>query len=169
MKTGTVNFLVFEDGKEYLGMASVTLPNIAQKMLSVSVAGTGGDFETPSGRVDAMTATFNFHTVTPAAYSLSTLRRHIVELREVHQDVDNASGVINPDSVKYVMGIMPKSETLGQVQPSSPQAVSGEYAVHFIKMFYNNELQRHVDPINNINWDKDNGNILGEYDKILGK
>lgn len=168
MKTGTIDFHVYEDGKKYLGMASVQLPNIAQKMLSVSVAGTGGDVEVPSGRVDAMTATFNFHTVTPAAYSLSTMRRHMVELREVHQDMDNASGALQGELVKYVMAIMPKSENLGQVQPSSPQAVSGEYAVHSLKMFFGGELQRHVDPVNNINWDKDNGNILGEYARMLG-
>ena len=169
MKTGTIDFAVFEDGKEYLGLASVTLPNIAQKMLSVDMAGVGGTVEVPTGKVDAMSATFNFHSVTPAAYNLCTLRQHIVELREAHQDLDNASGALTPEGVKYVMSIMPKSETLGQVQPASPQAVSGEYAVHSVKMFFDGVLQRHVDPVNNINWDKDNGNILAAYNKVLGK
>ena len=169
MKTGVIDFAVFEDGNEYLGIANVQLSDITQKMISVSAVGLGGDIEIPTGKVDAMSCTINFETVTPAAYQLATLRTHLLELRTVHQNYDRKTGGIDPEGIKYVLRVMPKKETLGQVQPASPQAVSGEYAVHALKMFYGNELVRHIDPINNINYDKDNGNILAAYTKILGK
>lgn len=168
-KNGTIDFAVYEDGREFLGFANVQLPDIVQKVLTVDVAGVAGTMEFPTGKVDAMTCTMNFHSVTPAAYSLSTMRQHIIELREVHQGFDAPAGSLESDGVKYIMAMMPKKVTLGQVQPASPQAVSGEYAVQSVKMLYNNELQVHVDPANNIFWDKDNGNVWAEYNKILGR
>lgn len=169
MKTGVIDFAVFEDGKEYLGTANVQLPDITQKVIGVSAVGLGGDIEIPTGKVDAMSVTINFETVTPAASQLTTMRTHMIELRVAHQDYDRKTGSTSPAGVKYVMRVMPKTETLGQVQAASPQAVSGEYALHAIKIFHGNDLVRHVDPINNINWDKDNGNLLAGYQKILGK
>lgn len=169
MKTGVIDFAVFENGSEYLGIANVQLSTITQKLITVSAVGLGGDIEIPTGKIDAMSVTLNFETVTEAAYQLSTMRTHMLELRTVHQNYDRKTGSVNPAGVKYVLRVMPKSENLGQVQPASPQAVSGEYALHALKMFFGNELIRHVDPINNINWDKDNGNLLAAYTKILGK
>ncbi len=169
MKTGVIDFAVFENGNEYLGIASVNFSDVTQKIINVSAVGLGGDIEIPTGKVDAMSVTLNFETVTPAAYQLATYRTHLLELRTVHQNYDRKTGSVNPEGVKYVLRVMPKVETLGQVQPASPQAVSGEYALHAVKMFFGNELVRHIDPINNINWDKDNGNVLAPYQKILGK
>ena len=168
-KVGVVDFAVFERGKDYLGMASVQLPTVNQKVIAYSAAGTGGDFEVPTGKIDPMSVTFNFHSVTDAATKLSTMRVHQVELRSVHQNYDPKKVAVNPEGIKYVMDIMPKSENFGQVQPASPQAVSGEYACHAFKMFIGNKLVRHVDPVKNINWDPDNGNLLAKYNKILGK
>lgn len=168
-KTGVIDFAVFENGTEFLGIANVQLSTITQKLITVSSVGLGGDIEIPTGKIDAMSVTLTFKNVTKAAYQLSTLRTHLLDLRVVHQEFDRKSGNINPAGVKYVMRVMPKTENLGQVQPASPQEVSGEYALHALKLFFGNELIRHVDPMNNINWDKDNGNLLAGYQKILGK
>ena len=46
MKTGVIDYAVYERGKEYLGTANVQLPDIAQKLLSYYAAGVGGDIDT---------------------------------------------------------------------------------------------------------------------------
>jgi len=169
MKTGVIDFAIFKNGKEYLGAASVQLPDIVHKVISYSGAGLGGDIELPTAKVDPMEVTINWTTVTEAAYQLSTLRQHQIELRAVHQGLDRKAAAIAPEGVKYVLTVMPKSVGLGQVQPASPQAISGTYACHSVKMYMGGKLVRHVDPINNINWDADNGNALAAYNKILGR
>lgn len=169
MKNGVIDYAVYERGKDYLGTANIQLPEIVQKVLSYYAAGLGGDMEFPTGKVDAMEVTINWVTVTDSAYNLSTMREHQIEVRVAHGAYDQKKIAFLPEGVKYVMTIMPKSESMGQVQPSSPQAISGVYACHSFKMFIGNKLVRHVDPGNNINWDKDNGNILSGVNKILGK
>lgn len=169
MKTGVIDYAVYERGKEYLGTANVQLPDIAQKLLSYYAAGVGGDIEIPTGKVDAMEVTINWTTVTAAAYKMSTMRTHQIELRVAHSEFDQKKAAVQPEGVKYVLVVMPKSESMGQVQPSSPQAISGVYACLSFKMFIGNKLVRHVDPVNNINYDSENGNVLAKVNKILGK
>ena len=60
-----INFAVYEDGVEYVGMAGVTLPNLSAIVQTLSGAGIAGNVEVPVlGHYDVMSLTLNFRTTT---------------------------------------------------------------------------------------------------------
>ena len=168
MREGVMDFKVYEGTTNYLGIASVALPEITQKMLTVSGAGLGGDYEIPTGKVDAMSMTIRFRSLTYQQQQLTYMRKHTIELRAAHLYDDPTYKNVSANLIKYVAVIMPKKITMGEISPASPQPVEGEFAVHKIEMYYGNELWLKVDPANNIYWDRYNGNFLDRYNKLLG-
>ena len=77
-----INFAVYEDSVEYLGMSKVTLPDVTFLTQSISGAGVGGNVEAVIlGHLEAMTLGLEFRTTTPQSVQLSELRRHNIDLR----------------------------------------------------------------------------------------
>lgn len=65
-----VNFALYEDATEYLGMAEVTFPEISNLAEEINGAGIAGNVEAVViGHLEAMTTTLTFRTVTAAAVS----------------------------------------------------------------------------------------------------
>ena len=81
-----INFAVYEDSVEYLGMSKVTLPDVTFLTQSISGAGVGGNVEAVIlGHLEAMTLGLEFRTTTPQSVQLSELRRHSIDLRVANQ------------------------------------------------------------------------------------
>ena len=60
-----INFAVYEDSVEYLGMSKVTLPDVTFLTQSISGAGVGGNVEAVIlGHLEAMTLGLEFRTTT---------------------------------------------------------------------------------------------------------
>ena len=77
-----INFAVYEDSVEYLGMSKATLPDVTFLTQSISGAGVGGNVEAVIlGHLEAMTLGLEFRTTTPQSVRLSELRRHSIDLR----------------------------------------------------------------------------------------
>ena len=71
-----INFAVYEDGVEYVGMAGVTLPNLSAIVQTLSGAGIAGNVEVPVlGHYDVMSLGLNFRTTTEQSVRLSEPRR----------------------------------------------------------------------------------------------
>ena len=67
MDQSIINFKVYEDSVEYVGMAQATLPDLTALTQSISGAGIAGNVEAVIlGHFDAMTLGLNFRTVTAA-------------------------------------------------------------------------------------------------------
>lgn len=61
-----INFRVYNDGNDLLGVANVDLPSIEAMSDTVSGAGIAGEVESPIlGHFGSMTATFTWRTITP--------------------------------------------------------------------------------------------------------
>lgn len=169
MDQSNINFAVYEDGQEYLGMASVDLPTLAFLTQNINGAGIMGNIEAVIlGHVDAMTLGLHFRTTTPASIRLSEPRRHTIDLRvaqQVENAVNNSIGVV-PE--KHVLVVEPKSHNVGSIAPASPSNGSGEYAVRYWATFLNGKKVREIDPmagkceINGVNY-------LDPVNKALGK
>mgnify|MGYP003173053077 CR=1 FL=1 len=64
MDQSIINFKVYEDSVEYVGMAQATLPDLTALTQSISGAGIAGNVESVIlGHFDAMTLGLNFRTV----------------------------------------------------------------------------------------------------------
>lgn len=144
-----VNFAVFEDAKEFVGMAKASLPDLTALTQSISGAGIGGNVEAViPGHYDAMSLTLNFRTTTEQAIRLSEPRRHTIDLRVAQQYEDTVTGTVGVQNVKHVLIVIPKKDSGGSISPASPTDASGEYAVRYWATFIDGVKKREIDPLN---------------------
>ena len=164
-----INFAVYEDSVEYVGMASATLPNLAALIQTISWAGIAGNVEAPIlGHYDAMTLGLNFRTTTEQSVRLSEPRRHTIDLRAPQQVEDTVAGAVKVQNVKHILVVIPKTETGGSIAPASPTNGSGEYAVRYWATYIDGVKVREIDPLNFICYI--NGtDYLADVRKALGK
>ena len=111
MDQSIINFKVYEDSVEYVGMAQATLPDLTALTQSISGAGIAGNVESVIlGHFDAMTLGLNFRTVTDQSVKLSEPRRHTIDLRVAQQDEDVVAGKVVVRAVKHILVVIPKSD-----------------------------------------------------------
>lgn len=165
----TVNFSVFEDLTEYLGIASVTLPSLTWLTQQLNGSGIGGNIEAVlAGMVDAMTLTMNFRQHNDQALRLCSPRMHSVTLRVAQQQESPIKAATQIQAVKHTFRMMPKSLSGGNIAPASTADPSGEYAVRYWKAVVDNKVWIEIDPINFI-CIIDGVDYLAEVRKALGK
>lgn len=146
-----VNFAVYEDKTEFLGIADVQLPDLTALTQQISGAGIAGNIEAViPGHFEAMTMTFNFRTTTTAALKMSEPRRHNIDIRVANQVEDTVAGKILTESVKHVLVVIPKKDGGGKLAPASATDASGEYAVRYWATYVDGKKIREIDPMNSI-------------------
>ena len=168
-EVGTIDFAVYEDATEFVGMASVTMPDKNQKVITMNGAGIGGDVEIPIvGHYDAMTLTLAFRTYTSKLAKLREHRRHNIELRVAQQNEDPVTGKLITDAVKHVFVVVPKSASGGTVAPAAAGDGNIVFSVRYWATFINNKRVDEIDQLNRI--DVVNGvDYNAEVRKALGK
>ena len=83
MDQSIINFKVYEDSVEYVGMAQATLPDLTALTQSISGAGIAGNVEAVIlGHFDAMTLGLNFRTVTA-----QSVTKKLCQLGETHPEL----------------------------------------------------------------------------------
>lgn len=129
MDNAIVNFAVYEDGQEFLGMADLTLPDLTFLTQTVSGAGLGGNVEAVLPLLDAMTATLNFRTLNKRGIGLSSPQKHVLDCRGSQQETDDVTGQIRYVSAKHVLSGTPKTFKPGKLAPASTGDSSVELAL----------------------------------------
>lgn len=144
-----INFAVYEDATEYLGMAEATLPDLEFLTEEISGAGIGGKVEEIIiGHLSAMTTTLNFRTVCKSAVRLLEPRVHKLDLRVAQQQMNNRTSETEVSTLKHIMKVKPKKTALGKVAAASTADVSGEYAVSYYAMYIDGKKNTEIDPLN---------------------
>ena len=164
-----INFAVYEDSVEYVGMAGVTLPNLAAIVQTLSGAGIAGNVEVPVlGHYDVMSLTLNFRTTTEHSVRLSEPRRHNIDLRMAQQIEDTVAGEVKVQSIKHVLVVVPKTDTGGTVAPAAPTNGSGEYSVRYWATYIDGAKVREIGPLNFI-CEVNGVDYLADVRKAIGK
>lgn len=164
-----INFAVYEDSTEYLGMTQVALPDRSSIVQSISGAGIAGNVEVPVlGHFDAMTLGLNFRTTTPQSVKLSEPRRHTIDLRAAIQNENTVNGAIEVSREKHVFVVVPKNTKGGSIGPSAPSNGSGEYAVRYWATYLDGKKVLEIDPFNFI-CEIDGVDYLDNVRSALGK
>ena len=164
-----INFAVYEDSVEYVGMAGVTLPNLAAIVQTLSGAGIAGNVEVPVlGHYDVMSLTLNFRTTTEHSVRLSEPRRHNIDLRMAQQIEDTVAGEVKVQSIKHVLVVVPKTDTGGTVAPAAPTNGSGESSVRYWATYIDGAKVREIDPLNFI-CEVNGVDYLADVRKAIGK
>ena len=111
MDQSTINFAIYEDSTEFLGMSKVTLPDLTSLTQSISGAGIAGNIEAVLlGHFESMTLGLSFRNTTKQVVRLAEPRRHNIDLRVAQQDEDTVKGTVATRSVKHVMVVIPKHQ-----------------------------------------------------------
>lgn len=167
---GTINYAIYENGSEYYGTASLTDADRKNKIFNVNGAGIAGDVTIPVvGHRDAMTMKINFRTATEDAYHLAEMRRHILDCRIAAEEYEPTSGQFRVHPNKIIVEVIPLSLSGGDIAPSSPQAISGEYTVISRKCYLDDVLMEDYQPLNVIDVDASGRDNLAEVRAALGK
>lgn len=169
MDNSTINFAVYEDGKECLGIAQATLPNLNALSQTISGAGISGNIDVPIiGQYEAMTLGLSFRNLTAGSASLIEPRQHKIDLRGAVQNTDPVKGILTVDSIKHVFKVMPKTMNGGTVAPATMGNPSGEYSVFYWAEYINGKKVLEIDPINNI-CTINGKDYMSDVRKALGK
>ncbi len=167
---GVINFAIYENGSEYLGVAKITFPDMSNKKLTVNGAGIPGDVDLPvPGHRDAMTCTIEFLDAPEAAYKLAETRVHLLDCRVAHENYNPTAAKIGVTGYKHVLEVIPTKLGSGSVAPSAAQAASGEYSCISRKDYIDGKLVLDYEPLNFKDVDASGTDHLAEVRKALGK
>lgn len=170
MDAGSINFLLYEDGSEYLGTASIQFNEMTNKTFTVNGAGIPGDINLPVvGHKDAMTITINFTDVSDSTYKLAEERVHQVDLRIARENYDSSKGQIGVRADKHILKIIPTALNSGNVSPANPQGASGTYSVLSREDYLDGKRVLKYDPVNFVDIDISGTDRLQAVRSALGK
>lgn len=143
------NFKVYEDARDFLGIAEAALPDLTFLSQTITGAGIAGNLErSVAGHLDAMTLGLTFHTFSESAIKLAEPREHRIDLRIARDVVDPITRRKGTDSVRHSFVVEPKSIGGGTVAPASVANISGQYAVKYWKLTINGKRVMELDPEN---------------------
>ncbi len=146
-----IDFEVYEGSKNFLGVASVQLPNLNYLTQQITGAGISGNVDAVLiGMVDAMAATLNFRSPTDAAVSLIKPVKHTLDMRVAEQRWDTMNTERKVAADKYVMVCVPKNFAPGTVAPAALADTNLEMSVAYYAGYLDGRKLWEVDPFNYI-------------------
>ena len=146
-----LEFEVYEDNINLLGIAKATLPDIAYLSQDMTGAGFRGTIEAVLiGMMEKMTLKLDFRSCTDAAVQLMSPKKHHIDLRVAEQYWDTVNVEQDMQADKHVLIVVPKKMSPGTVAPASMAEVSGEYAVYRYEGYKDGKTLWKIDPFNYI-------------------
>jgi Bacteriophage tail tube protein len=144
------NFSIWLSGSRFLGMADVTLPNLANLSDELKGAGIGGTINFPvAATYDDWETTLNFHTITKESVELMRQDCLLIDARAGIQHYDPACKV-SIQAWRFVMRIIPKGFDLGKLEVGTKETVAVTGAVTYIKAFLDGTEVFEKDKVNMI-------------------
>lgn len=145
----TINYRVYNDANDVLGMATVDLPSLEAMTDTVSGAGIAGEVDSPTlGHYGSMETTINWRTITEAAAALYAQRAHHIEFRSSQQINDAGRGELYSQQVRIVMRCIPKNLELGSLEPSAATDTASTFEVIYLKVFIGGKATIEIDKYN---------------------
>lgn len=144
-----INFRVYLEGDNLIGVADVELPKLVAMSETVSGAGIAGEVESPViGHYSSMTATINFRTINQNAGTLATPKAHLLDFRGSQQVYD--AGTYKTVPVRVTIKAIPKSVELGKFKVGSPTETGDEFEVVYLKLYVDGKERIEIDKYNSI-------------------
>lgn len=164
-----IDFEVYENSRNYLGISSTVLPNINYLVQQITGAGISGNVDAVLiGMVDAMNATLNFRSATDAAVSLLKPDKHTLDMRVAEQHWNTMNTERNVVADKYVMVCVPKNFAPGTVAPASLADTNLEMSVTYYAGYRDGKQLWEIDPFNYI-CTIDGVDYMADVRRALGK
>lgn len=146
-----INFRVYNEGNDLLGVADVDLPSIESMTDTVKGAGIAGEVDSPTlGHYGSMTCTIKWRTTSKDVIQLAKPKAHQIELRGAVQVYDSGAGTYETLAQKFVLKAVPKNVSLGKLDVGTTQDTSSEFEVNYIKIFLGGKEVFELDKYNYI-------------------
>ncbi len=146
---GYIDYMMYKDGGDLIGVAKVTMPPIKYKQTSVSGAAGMGDVNIPfAGMIEAMTVNIQFSNVTGAALELGSNECHDVALYASTQYFDSVTRKEEREQLRFELSIRPLEINHGTVAAASAADASGSYSVCKYTVYKDGEKVIDIDPFN---------------------
>lgn len=146
-----INFRVYEDGNDLLGMADVTLPSFESMSETIKGAGLAGEVDSPVlGHYGSMELQINWRTIIKSNLNLASPKGTHLDLRGAQQHWDSASGNYVVVPVKVVVHCVPKSTEMGKFDAGATTDTSNKFEVYYIKVTVDGEELIELDKYNYI-------------------
>lgn len=144
-----INFRVYLEGDDLLGIADVDLPDLEAVSAEVKGAGIAGVIDAPiQGHYNAMTLTLNWRSATGPLTQLAAPKAHQIDLRGSVQAYDSETGEYESQALKVLVKAIPKKTGLGKFDAGEAMGSSAEFEVIYIKISSGDEEWIEIDKIN---------------------
>lgn len=144
---------IYVDGKNWLGKAEVTLPEISHKVVDMSVMGVAGGMEVPLvGHIDKLSGSIKFKSVDKEALKVffNSAYSPLLDIRAAIQKYDTVTGQMTTFPVKVtIRGFFKKVKLLGFKQ-GSDETSDVDYEAHYLKIEVDGEEILEIDKFNYI-------------------
>lgn len=146
-----INFRVYQDGDDLLGISDVTLPKLDSITETVKGAGVAGEIDDPTiGHFGSMELELNWRSLVKSNIVLAKPTGVHLDLRGACQGHDRAKNVLKTMPVKIVVEGTPKSTDLGKLDMGATTDTKNTIEVTYIKITVDGETVLEIDKFNYI-------------------
>lgn len=146
-----INFRVYQDSTDYIGLADVTLPSLEAMTETVSGAGIAGEIDSPTlGHMGSMETVLNWRTLEKTNLQLAAPTGVQLDLRGAQQIYDSSTGKYVVRPVKIVIIGISKSTELGKLEVGATTDTSNTLETTYIKVDVDSETVLEYDKYNSI-------------------
>jgi hypothetical protein len=164
-----INFSVYLDGEDLLGVAEATIPNLEYMTETVKGAGIAGEFDSVVlGHFGSISLSLNWRNVTDSAVKLLAPKAHNLDLYGAIQDYDAGTGQYAVRQIHLYCKAVPKGFDMGKFSAGEAGDSASEFELHYLLVERDGTKRIELDKFNYI-FVVDGIDYLAEVRKALGK
>ena len=146
-----INFRVYQDGDDMIGISDVTLPKFEAVTETVKGAGIAGEIDSPTlGHYTSMEVELNWRNIIKSNVILAKPKGVNLDLRGACQMNDSETGTLETVPVKVVIRGLPKATDLGKLEMGATTDTKNTIEVTYIKITVDGEDVLELDKYNYI-------------------
>ena len=147
----SINFKVYLEGRDLLGIAEGTIPNLEAMTSEVKGAGIAGVMDSPVlGHFNSTTLSLTWRTVTSDFIKLTAHRTHNLDLYSSLQQYDAGLGIYKTVQLHVYLKAIPKTGTTGNLAVGDVQGTQMELEIPYMKIELDGKERIELDKLNYI-------------------
>ena len=146
-----INFRVYQDDADLLGVADVTLPSLEAMTETIKGAGLAGEIDSPVlGHYGSMELQLNWRTLYKPNALLAAPKGIMLDMRAANQVKDSESGAFVVQSAKVIARGVPKNTELGKLDVGTTSDTATTLEIDYLKVTVDGEDLIELDKYNYI-------------------
>ncbi len=144
-----INFAVFLDGEELLGVVDATLPNLTPLKETGKGAGIAGEYETRAlGHYGPFKLQLTWRRATSKAIALANPEGRTLELRAAGQDIDSGDYRFKKSPIRITVRASGSDMQPGKFEPAVAMGTTTEVDCLYFKYVEDGEVRIEIDKLN---------------------